>query len=54
MSNETQIQTEKKYRLVIVCEVCGEPLKLVRVTDDDGWLAECSDERCGALHQGSF
>jgi len=51
MTEETEV---KKYRLVIVCEVCGEPLKLVRVTDDDGWLAECSDLRCGALHQGSF
>lgn len=43
----------KRYRNVMTCEVCGEPLKTVLV-DEDGWAAECSDSKCRALHQGAF
>lgn len=54
MTEEAETET-KKVELILKCEACDQPLKLVHLLDDDqGWLAECSDPRCAALHQGCF
>lgn len=53
MENETPELTERKYHLAILCEVCGEPVKLIRTTGD-GWLGACSAPDCETIHQGSF
>lgn len=51
----TQTIEERKYTFAVVCEECGEPLKLLRLlADNEGWLAVCPDPECVTLHQGTF
>lgn len=57
MNKDTKVTMEReepKTRNAVLCEACGQPLRLIRCDEDGDWLAECSDPRCGTLHRGSF
>lgn len=49
----TQMENEKKYRMAVQCEVCGEPVRMIR-SDRDSWTGECSDNNCRVVHQGAY